>query len=320
MPPPSAVKDYGILFLKRGIEDKTLLDQCQTLLDHWSNSIPFSPVKQLGTKTDFVSATEFAAYRTTVTTQIEKRWLEDHEVPFRGQLLPALFLPKSQIDPWKMNFPRFADFASHHRSIDLPDTRKACDCSTCRASGKVTCSSCSGSGEVTCYKCRGSGQNQRTREIPYIAVCTRCDGTFTCHSCHGSRRVNKTRTEEYYVPCGTCAASGEVTCSTCGGSGEVMCPRCEGQGRLMAYVTAEQTEEPTKGEHQFVPTELPQFKKNDHPSSKLEGELVFSQDEHSRIAPLGFSDQQAATVLSAEVETCRNEHKGHVLILIRFQT
>ena len=81
----------------------------------------------------------------------------------------------------------------------------------------------------------------------------------------------------------------------------------------MAYVTAEQTEEPAKGEHQFVPTELPQFKKNDHPISKLEGELVFAQDEQSRIAPLGFSDQQAATVLSAEVETCRNEHKGHVL-------
>ena len=322
MPPPSAVKDYGILFLKREVQDETLVAQCQTLLDHWSNSIPFSPVKQLGTKSDFVSATEFAAYRTTVTTQIEKRWLEDHEVPFRGQLLPAQFRPKSQVDPWKINFPRFADFASHRHSIDLPDTRKACDCSTCRASGKVTCSSCSGSGKVTCYKCRGRGQNQKTREIPYIAVCTTCSGTGksdsgrgsgTCYSCGGGRQVNKTRTEEYYVPCGTCAASGKVTCSTCRGSGEVRCPRCEGQGRLLAYATAEQTEEPAKGEHQFVPTELPQFKKNDHPISKLEGELVFAQDEQSRIAPLGFSDQQAATVLSAEVETCRNEHKGHVL-------
>ena len=125
--------------------------------------------------------------------------------------------------------------------------------------------------------------------------------------------MNKTRTEEYYVPCGTCAASGKVTCSTCSGSGKVTCPRCEGERRLMAYVTAEQTEEPAKGEHQFVPTELPQFKKNDHPFSKLEGESVFTQDEQSRIAPFGFSDQQAATVLSAEVETCRNEHEGHVL-------
>jgi len=81
----------------------------------------------------------------------------------------------------------------------------------------------------------------------------------------------------------------------------------------MAYITAEQTEEPAKGEHQFVPTELPQFKKNDHPFSKLEGEAVFTQDEQSRIATFGFSDQQVAPVLSAEVETCRNEHEGHVL-------
>ncbi len=312
------LKDFRTLFLQRDVKDDSLIAQCKAVLDTWSGQVPFSPIKQLGGKTAFCSATEHAAYKTTVISQIEKRWLEDHEVPYRGQALPNQFRSGAQFDPWKMDFPRFADFASHHHSIDLPDTRKACDCSRCRASGEVTCSSCSGSGEVTCYSCGGRGHKRKTREIPYVAVCTWCDGTGhrsgnRCTTCGGGGRVNKTRTEEYYVPCESCAASGKVTCSTCGGSGKVTCPRCEGERRLMAYVTAEQTEEPAKGEHQFVPTELPPFKKKDHPLSNLEGEAVFTQDEQSRIATFGFGDQQAAGVLSAEVETCRNEHEGHML-------
>jgi hypothetical protein len=69
MSTPFQVKDDGILFLKRDVQDEALITQCKTLLDNWSNKIPFSPIKTLGSKTVFVSATEFATYKTTVTTQ-----------------------------------------------------------------------------------------------------------------------------------------------------------------------------------------------------------------------------------------------------------
>jgi len=81
----------------------------------------------------------------------------------------------------------------------------------------------------------------------------------------------------------------------------------------MSYETAEQTEEPAKGEHQYVSPELPQFKKKDHPLSLLAGDVVFTQDERARIGAFKFSDQQASPVLAAEVETCRSNHEGHVL-------
>ena len=81
----------------------------------------------------------------------------------------------------------------------------------------------------------------------------------------------------------------------------------------MAYVSAEQTEEPAKCEHQYIPTELPQFKKGRNPLSILAGDSVFLQDEPSRIEATGFRQQEAARVLTAEFETCRQTHAGHVL-------
>jgi hypothetical protein len=81
----------------------------------------------------------------------------------------------------------------------------------------------------------------------------------------------------------------------------------------MAYVSAEQTEEPVKGEHQFIPAGLPQFKKGKNPLSILAGASVFLQDEGSRVEAFGFKEEEAASVLSAEVETCRQTHEGHVL-------
>jgi Sel1 repeat len=81
----------------------------------------------------------------------------------------------------------------------------------------------------------------------------------------------------------------------------------------MAYVSAEQTEEPSKTDHQLFPEGLPQFKKEKHPLSDLRGDSVFMQDEQSEIKLLGFANQQIAAVLSAEVEFCRKSHQGHVL-------
>ena len=367
--PGLTVDDLGEskgLFLVRGVQDPALITRCQALLDAWSGGIPFSPIKKLGTKTEFVSATEIATYKTTVTSQLEKRWLEDHEVPYRGQSLPAESRPRSEFDPWQMEFPRCADFGKHHHSIDLPDTRRIYDCSRCHATGRVTCSSCAGRGEVRCDSCSGRGEVQcnycsgygtnkcrdcegrghirQTRRVSRLVSCPHCDGqgwTYAgsgksyCVSCGGSATKMEDQEEEYYVPCGHCAASGKtpcsncqasgkvpcskcgasgkLTCLTCRGSGQITCPDCQGARQLMAYVSAEQTEEPAEHEHQYIPQGLPSFRKKDNPLTKLDGAAVFSQDEASAINVFGFAGDPAASVLSAEAEVCRQSHQGHVV-------
>ncbi len=330
------------LFLERAVEDQPLIVRCKAALDAWSDSIPFSPIKKLGSTGVFVSARELAAYKTTVVSQIEKRWLEDHEVPYRGEPLPANYRPGSYFDPWERDFPRFADFASHHTSEDLVDTRQVYDCSRCHASGRITCSSCAGKGEVRCnscdgyghtkcWNCGGKGQLSKTRTAQRHVTCSVCRGSgeysnpsTRCDRCAGRGAEIQNYDEEYYVPCGSCAASGKipcstcrssgkVTCSTCSGSGEVTCPGCQGERRLMAYVSAEQAEEPVKGEHQFIPAGLPHFKKGKNPLSILTGASVFLQDEGFRVEAFGFKEEEAASVLTAEVETCRQKHEGHIL-------
>ena len=157
---PAAMCRMELLFLKRQVQEEPMIARCKSILDNWCAQVPFSPIKKLGSQEEFASATEYAAYKTTVTSQIEKRWLADHEVPYRGQHLPTAFRPGSHFDPWTMDFPRFADFASHHNSEDLVDTRQVYDCSRCHASGRITCSSCAGKGEVRCNSCDGYGHTR----------------------------------------------------------------------------------------------------------------------------------------------------------------
>lgn len=334
----------GILFLKREVQDQNLISQCKSILDNWSSRIPFSPIKKLGTKTEFLSVREYAAYKTTVTTQIERRWLEDHDVPYRDQQLPGKLCPKLAVDPWKMPFKQFADFSEHKQSIDLFDTRQVYDCPRCNATGKVTCPRCNGAGEVTCGTCNGHGFNpcrrcsgrgklRKTKSVPRQVNCNYCSGRgYTgsgsnerrCNSCGGKGTTIKNFEEEYEVTCDGCAGKGEVRCSTChssgkvtcpvcSGSGEVICSNCKGHKQMMSYVSAEQSEGPVTNEHQYIPPELPSFKKKDNPTSKISGETVFLEDEKLRIENPGFGGQEGATVLNAEVETCRQTHVGHVL-------
>jgi DnaJ-class molecular chaperone len=266
MTTPSEVKEYGVLFLKRDVQDEALIAQCKTVLDNWSNKIPFCPIKKLGSKTDFISATEFATYKTTVTTQIEKRWLKDNEVPYQGQPLPSKFRPGSEFDPWKMSFPRLADFASHHNSRDLAETCQLHDCSHCHARGQVDCPDCKGEGQFQCkacggdgynkcWKCNGSKQIRKTKIIARHTQCRICSGRGLtlnnnhCNRCNGRGTEIKNVEEEDYVtcdrcdiqgniPCRKCDASGKVPCKNCGCTGKITCSKCKGAKRFMTYVSA----------------------------------------------------------------------------------
>ena len=103
-------RDPKGLFLVREIQQENNVADCQNALDAWSANIPFSPIKRFSVQTQFVSATEYAAYKTTVTSQIESRWLQEHEVSYSDQPVPETPVPLSGIDAWKVEFSKFCRF------------------------------------------------------------------------------------------------------------------------------------------------------------------------------------------------------------------
>lgn len=333
------------LFLTRAIEDPEIIAECRRILDEWSAGIPFSPIKKLGPDTRFVSAVEHAAYKTTVTSQIERRSVKRHRVPYHGQGLPRGLATSA--DPDAVALAPFADFARHHRSEEIFDTRRKSDCSDCRATGEVTCPDCSGSGLVDCGHCDGKGFNwcdecghtgqiTKTRTRQREVECLRCDGKgwytiFTrpderedCSTCSGHGRYMEDEEEEYPSPCLDCAASGrifcdpcrgraQVTCDECDGARKITCPDCDGHRMVMSYETVEVEEEPSSGSEQYLPPGLPKFNMKGHPLSNLKGPVVFSQDEPNRIGRFSFPDQPAAQLLSGIGESCRAGHGGKIL-------
>ena len=325
------------LFLKRPSQDATLLNRTQAVLDDWAKKIHFSPIKQFTKQTRLISLTEHAAYRTVVTTQLEKRWLAEHEEPYAGRLSTTTFWNRSGFDLWKQQFIRFADFLPHADSVKIFESRNIYACRGCQATGRITCPSCSGIGEVQCSSCSGygfnkcrhccgAGQLRKTRSVPRQVNCFWCSGPGRreCSSCHGRGTVIKDFEEEYYIPCGYCAASGKhpcstcrttgiVTCSSCRGRREITCTRCEGKKWLCSYVSVERTEEPVTGWQQLIPEGLPEFSGKDSPLSNLAGEQVFLQDESARVESFAFDGEAAAPVLSAAVEACRKTHEGRIL-------
>ncbi len=337
VPAPQSVPD---LFLARPA-GPPLVAECQKLLNYWAAGIPFSPIKNFTNETRFLRADELAVYQITVDTQIERRWLEDHEVPYRGQTLPATPRSRDSFDPWSLTFVRHADFQPHRSSQDLTETRRAYSCGSCRATGRVRCdkcagrgrvhcSSCGGSGSNRCFSCSGSGHLSRHRTASRMVNCTSCAGSgrsgggrSSCLGCNGRGMRLQEFQEEYFVPCGNCASSGQVRCSGCGGSGEVTCsrcsgcgqvtcPRCQGVGRLLAYSSCEQEEKPLRGHRKALP-QFPTFSKAASPISDLSGPVVFTQDERQVIRAFGFSGQPAAQALTAAVGACRQDHTGTTL-------
>ena len=329
------------LFLTRDA-NSSLQAACQEQIDTWASKIPFSPIKKFSQETTLVRAEELATYHVTVDTQIEKRWLEDHEVSYQRQSLPAVAVPKSAINPWNEVFISKCDFQPHRQSNDLMETRQAYSCTGCGATGRVQCDSCAGRGKVSCSSCGGSGrcrcgscsgrgQISNHRSKTKLVNCPFCAGrgsqggnsNFTrCVQCYGRGTQIADYKEEYFTPCGSCGSSGQVTCSSCRGSGQVTCSncrgsgqvtcsRCEGTGRLMSYVSCEQEEEPRQGNQVYLP-ELPKFTKAAHPLSRLDGPVVFVQDERNAIQT--YRLEGAAThKLREAITECRKEHGGRIL-------
>ena len=296
------------LFLKRDVKDEALIAKCKSILDKWTDEIPFSPIRRFTNETRFISAAEFAAYKITVTTQIERRELKAHREPYRGEPLPSN--PHfDESDLWNEILPVEADFNEHTtKSYPLDDSRMVKDCDKCDATGQTTCPTCRGHGFNKCsliFGCGGSGLVSKVRVVEKkVGCCSRRD----CHRCGGRGwRYDNVR-EEYTERCSKCAGKGEVPCSDCNRSGKVTCDRCEGTRRLLIYASIEQTEIPVKDERLAFPAGLPQFKKKNHPLSNISGDQVFTQNELSEIKIFRFINQPAGQLLSTEVELCRKAH------------
>ncbi len=249
------------------VTDPITIANLERQLDQWVSKIPFSPIKSFSRGANRRGILEYACFRATVTSQIETRWFESHEQPYRGEPLPINPKSEDQFDIWAIYFDVAADFVEHKRSQILSDTKEAGICDSCRGKGDVDCGSCRGCGKVRCGSCRGSGHEKKERTIPYVAVCNNCHGSGVsagrnrCLTCRGGGSENKTRREEYFSPCSRCGTTGQVTCSGCSGRGLVRCGRCDGYGKVLRYISAEQEEKPSTTSAMYIATQLPKFKK-----------------------------------------------------------
>lgn len=348
-PPDLSAVVPSDLLLTRRITDSQAIDTCKSILDEWSGNIPFSPIVKLGSDTELVSVVEHVLYKTTVTTQTEKRYSKSHTEPYSGQDLPRE--PQSYVDTESVSYSPVADFSTHHSTKEIFDTRSVTDCPNCGARGEVTCPDCSGSGEVSCgscdgyghTKCRdcdGTGQIHKTRRVQKQVKCWKCEGKGyykdlaqavishaeeeRCDICGGKGRLFEDEDEEYFVPCSDCASSGKITCDTCRGHGKVTCgnchgsrkvtcPECEGKRKLLSYKTVEIDEEPVSSDNQYIPAALPKFRKHNNPLSSLNWRTVFRQDETHRVEKISLPAHPAAKLLSEMIESCRAGHNGKIL-------
>lgn len=304
------------------VTDPITIANLERQLDQWVSKIPFSPIKSFSRGVNRRVVLEYACFRATVKSQIETRWFESHEQPYRGEALPINPKSKNQFDIWAIHFNVAADFVEHKRSQILSDTKEAGICDSCRGKGDVDCGSCRGCGKVQCGSCRGSGHEKKERTIPYVAVCNNCHGSGVsagrnrCLTCRGGGSENKTRREEYFSPCSRCGTTGQVTCSGCSGRGLVRCDRCDGYGKVLRYISAEQEEKPSTTSAMYIATQLPKFKKKLSPVSgvsSINGPNIFEQDELNRIKKFDFQGAPAEVVLLPLIDTCRSGHVGQVV-------
>ena len=335
------------LFRSRKVNASGLIAGYQKMLDEYAESVPFTQIKNFTKQTDFVTAIEHATYEVTVQSQVEERRLIiKRRTPYDGnppiERLPRQPKDVSTINPWQIEFQRAADFEAHTQSKILVDTCEVYNCPDCDAKGRVTCDDCKGNKQVTCGDCdgktqvtcgtcKGSTKVRRTRVIVKEVACNFCVGKG-CDRCNRGF-IKKNVSEDFTdtccdckngkVDCKLCKASGKVTCKSCHGNGWLICRTCVGKCKLMNSVSAEQSETPKKDNQHCLPLTFPNFKKVNSPTSKLDGEKVFFQDNTNipaAISKFGFSEEEAAGVLSKKVDECRRFHRmNNKQVIIRQQ-
>eukprot|EP00743_Colponemidia_sp_Colp-15_P003006 GILK01003249.1.p1 GENE.GILK01003249.1~~GILK01003249.1.p1 ORF type:complete len:392 (+),score=35.31 GILK01003249.1:53-1228(+) len=170
------------------------------------------------------------SYDVELTTFFETRDVSNVVVPY-----PA-GAPLDNTEPvpdiWVIHVPPSCPvFKSGEHEVPVPHTDLVCDCTVCRASGKVDCETCSGAGNVKCVGCKGSAN-------------------MTCASCKGHKTIAKEETNQAgakvkkQVNCDVCHATGKVKCghpgcqqgrldcNTCQHTGKVECSTCTGHGKM----------------------------------------------------------------------------------------
>lgn len=252
-----------------------VLSQSETVrkeFDDWSQKIPFSPIRKLGTDTEMLQLVEYSNYSVQLDSRIEKRWLENREEPCSSL---NSGIGGSASDIWSYSSGRF-----HSGEIELKkETGKAGSCRTCNAAGKTICSSCRGRGEKDHSRCSGRGWVHKTEML--MRPCMLCGGSgfnmafeTPCSACcgRGERPTPVQRQERC-----TCR-NGLETCGRCSGSGKVTCGTCKGKKYMLSYKVLKQSFRDVEGDSSYIHPELPQFESHNSLVADLSGQLIADVD------------------------------------------
>jgi hypothetical protein len=218
-------------------------------LSNWSNSIPNSPIKNLGNIVEITNASIKEFYILKLDSFVEIRELQSLTRPFYGMApTEQTIFSRNQVDVWAENIQMPKLFSNLEKNITVHGSERVYDCRKCsakgeikcykcRGQGKYRCSGCGGSGQIKCSSCEGRGEKQCPSGC-YLSNGWQNGqvGKKRCFTCGGRMYVPCNSCVHGFKNCSTCGTTGQEICSNCGGSGSVTCDTCLGRQKLEDYL------------------------------------------------------------------------------------
>ena len=146
-------------------------------ISNWSNSIPNSPIKNIGDHVEIIDAHIKEFYLLKLDTFIEIRQLQTLTKPFYGTTpTEQTIFSENQVDIWSVDLPMPKLFTDFEIDQTVFGSERVFDCLSCFAKGEIKCHKCGGHGKYRCSDCGGRGQIK----------CSTCDGKGEnyCSDCH----------------------------------------------------------------------------------------------------------------------------------------
>ena len=210
--------------MKHNITDNDIIAKCKDILNAFSAAQAYSPTKQLGSDSEFVSAESYSVNRFTLKAGMRTRRFHLEQLKNGSEY----YRNPKDIDDYDMWDDIKEDDKCSEFDVGIDETTHARTCPQCNGEKEIVCSSCDGKGYKKCTK-----KHVQDFRGKLMKECWHCHGTGKangvtapstpkCSSCNGHG----------YVEC-ECHGTMRVECSRCDGKGVVVCPSCEGTGHLI---------------------------------------------------------------------------------------
>lgn len=202
--------------MKQDVSDRETLGTCKRILDTWSAAQAYSPTRQLGTDSKFVSAQAFTIERFSLESGVRTRRFV-HKQLKNGSAYYEHPDSISQYNIWEDVKPD-AKREAFEEPIDK--TTYAKECPTCEGDGVTICQKCDGRGSVHCTRNHTSFFLNGHKYENMVPV--GCSLVF-------SQKVIFNQNEYYRCDCDPKTHIRKCSCN----DGHVTCKTCDGHGKLV---------------------------------------------------------------------------------------